>query len=616
MGLYHFHVEVLSRSTGRSATGAAAYQAAERLEAVAYVAYQSGEKLHGVGDKIIHDYTRKKGVVHKEIILPKDAPPEFKDRETLWNAVEKRERRDDSRLLREIDAALQTEFTLQENIALLREFVRENFVDKGMIADLAIHDKGDGNPHVHIKLTLRDVTPEGFGNVNRDWNKTAELVGWRKNWAGVNNRKFEEKGLETRIDHRSYRARGVDREPSIHLGAEAWALERRGVRTEKGDYNREVKRRNEEREAAKMAELQENDVALRQEPPTSKETADEKSAAKTAHNPHLLSPDVLEALHKQLKDEKTEQHKAEFRELVKEAKIEKELQQMRQPQKTPRHIELPETDPDKPYIPELEEQLKAEKAMQFVENMRERQEIAAHLTELKENYFALEKDLYALKNQRNEAEQDLPQLRYRAEQVDEYAENIEVLQGRAAKLREFRQNLRSWDIGKKREADKKILQAEREITQAQEFFKNRFNVDPDQAPAEINRVQKLIRDKKDIVAIKAAQIQGITEKQTALELEYQTKKLLAQTRFDNQQIEKLLEKMTQTPETTRERLLHEKIECQLNTITDENFQKIIEKLPEHQAKILTNIRDTAKAKDQEMSKSVEQTRTQSHEHER
>ena len=228
------------RLRGRSATGAAAYQAAEKLEAVAYVAYQSGEKLHGVGDKIIHDYTRKKGVVHKEIILPKDAPSEFKDRATLWNAVEKRERRDDSRLLREIDAALQTEFTLQENIVLLREFVRENFVEKGMVADLAIHDKGDGNPHVHIKLTLRDVTPEGFGNVNRDWNKTAELVGWRKNWAGVNNRKFEEKGLETRIDHRSYRARGVDREPSIHLGAEAWALERRGIRTEKGDYSRIV----------------------------------------------------------------------------------------------------------------------------------------------------------------------------------------------------------------------------------------------------------------------------------------------------------------------------------------------------------------------------------------
>ncbi len=199
MGLYHFHVEVLSRSTGRSVTGAAAYQAAEKLEAIAYVAYQAGEKLHGVGDKIIHDYIRKKGVVHKEIILPEGAPPELKDRATLWNAVEKREKRDGSRLAREIDAALQTEFTLQENIALLRDFVRENFVDKGMIANLAIHDKEDRNSHVYIKLTLRVVTPEGFGNVNRDWNKTAELVGWRKNWVGVNNRKFEAKGVEARL---------------------------------------------------------------------------------------------------------------------------------------------------------------------------------------------------------------------------------------------------------------------------------------------------------------------------------------------------------------------------------------------------------------------------------
>jgi len=210
-------------------------------------AYRSGQDLGGEGDEITHDYTRKGGVVHKEILLPEGAPEEYKDRQTLWRAVEARERRRDARLAREIEVALQIEFDLEEQKALLREYIRENFVDKGMIADVSLHNKGDGNPHAHIMLTTRHVTPDGFGGKNRDWDKEAELVKWRENWAKINNRKFEEKGLDERIDHRTLKAQGIDREPTIHLGYEAAALEHKGIRTEKGDINREIKRRNEER---------------------------------------------------------------------------------------------------------------------------------------------------------------------------------------------------------------------------------------------------------------------------------------------------------------------------------------------------------------------------------
>ena len=99
-----------------------------------------------------HDYTRKGGIVHAEIMLPAHAPPEFADRSTLWNSVEQIEKARDSQLAREIEAALPRELSREQQLALVRAYVKDNFVDKGMCADFAIHDKGTGNPHVHMSL--------------------------------------------------------------------------------------------------------------------------------------------------------------------------------------------------------------------------------------------------------------------------------------------------------------------------------------------------------------------------------------------------------------------------------------------------------------------------------
>jgi ATP-dependent exoDNAse (exonuclease V) alpha subunit len=186
--------------------------------AVGSAAYRSGDELRDENGEIVHDYTKKSGVVHSEIMLPQNAPPEFADRETLWNAVEIAKRRKDAQLAREINVALPTEFDLEEQKALLREYIKENFVDKGMIADFAIHHARAENPHAHIMLTTRTVTPDGFGNKNHDWNSRQILVDWREDWADKTNRILEEKGLEERIDHRTLKAQGIDREPTIHLG--------------------------------------------------------------------------------------------------------------------------------------------------------------------------------------------------------------------------------------------------------------------------------------------------------------------------------------------------------------------------------------------------------------
>ena len=225
IAIYHFNVKIVSRGKGASA--------------VAKAAYISGEKIKNEYDGVIHNYRRKHEVVHKEILLPYNAPPKFKNRSILWNAVEKSETRKNSQTARLIDAALPIEISRNEQIDLVRHFCQQCFVSKGMCADFAIHDKGDGNPHVHILLTTRKVNENGFTQKERAWNDRSLLIEWRKLWADWCNHKLYFVS-DKRIDHRSYAAQGIDKIPQKHLGAAACAIEKKGYRTDKGSYNRKV----------------------------------------------------------------------------------------------------------------------------------------------------------------------------------------------------------------------------------------------------------------------------------------------------------------------------------------------------------------------------------------
>ena len=243
----HIPVSIIKRSAGRSAVAAAAYR--------------SGTKLTNEWDGMTHDYTRKGGIVHAEIMLPAHAPPEFADRSILWNSVEQIEKARDSQLAREIEAALPRELSGEQQLALVRAYVKDNFVDKGMCADFAIHDKGTGNPHVHIMLTLRPLKengqwgakcrkaydldengqriPDGKGgwkNHREDttnWNDKGNVEIWRAAWAACTNRALEATGHPALVDHRSYKRRGIDKIPSVHLGPAASQMEKRGIRTGK-----------------------------------------------------------------------------------------------------------------------------------------------------------------------------------------------------------------------------------------------------------------------------------------------------------------------------------------------------------------------------------------------
>lgn len=258
MAIYHCTCKIISRGQGRSAVGAAAYR--------------SGEKLYNEYDGIEHDYTKKGGVVYSEIMLCKNALKEYQDRQTLWNAVEQIEKSSKAQLAREYEVALPVELSREEQIKLVRDFAKENFVDNGMCVDFSIHDKEDGNPHAHIMLTTRPIEQDNSWGVKQkkeyilDKNgqkqydkkkqtykcKTVKTTNWdskeflqrsRESWAEKVNQELEKKSLPQRIDHRSLKEQGVDRVPTIHEGG-ARKLEKRGIKTDRGKINREIKTAN------------------------------------------------------------------------------------------------------------------------------------------------------------------------------------------------------------------------------------------------------------------------------------------------------------------------------------------------------------------------------------
>ena len=274
MAIYHLRATMISRSQGRSATAAAAYRVAERIE----------DRRTG----LVFDYAARGGVDHTEILAPDHAPDWVRDRSELWNRVEESETRKNSQVAREVRVALPDELTHAQRVALVRDYAQAQFVDRGMVADIALHAPGregdERNHHAHILLTTREIAAEGsvpcggFTTKNRDWNKVEVLEGWREAWARDSNAALERAGIEDRVDHRTLvaqrdealelasaarergdegaelheavRAMSLDRPPLPQLSLGAWQLKERGVEVAAVRVWHEVKDR-----AAEVMEL-------------------------------------------------------------------------------------------------------------------------------------------------------------------------------------------------------------------------------------------------------------------------------------------------------------------------------------------------------------------------
>jgi len=255
LAIYHLSIKIISRGKGGKS-------------AVAAAAYRAGDKFINEYNGQTYDYTNKPGVIHTEILLPDHAPKEYADRSTLWNAVEKVEAAKNSQLARELEIAFPVELSMEQNIQLAREYLQEHFVSKGMCVDLCIHDEDRGNPHAHIMLTMRPIDENGqWGAKSKkeyilddngekiklksgeyksrkvnavDWNEQTKAEEWRAAWADITNRYLEKSNRAERIDHRSYKRQGSDQVPTIHMGVAASQMEKKGIKTNRGNINRQA----------------------------------------------------------------------------------------------------------------------------------------------------------------------------------------------------------------------------------------------------------------------------------------------------------------------------------------------------------------------------------------
>ncbi len=249
-------------------------QRSQRQSAVAAAAYQSGEKLFCEYDQQVKHYPEKRGIVHNEILLPANAPRSYADRNTLWNAAEAVEKQWNSQLARRWVLTIPREIPPDQYAVLVREFCEQQFVSKGMIADFAIHDPHPPghNPHAHVLLTMRAMDehgkwlpksrkvydldengeriklPSGRWKSHKedtvDWNDQKYCEIWRHEWEVIQNRYLEANDRPERVDLRSYARQGLDIVPTVHEGTAVRQMEKRGIQTNIGNLNREIRAAN------------------------------------------------------------------------------------------------------------------------------------------------------------------------------------------------------------------------------------------------------------------------------------------------------------------------------------------------------------------------------------
>ena len=223
---YHLTVKIKSRGKGNNTIASASYRA--------------NEELHDERTDKNFRFRNKEEVQHSEILKPEQAPESFSQREKLWNAVEKNEKRSDARLARELEFSLPKELDQNQQLEMTREFFDKNFVKKNYVVDFSLHNK-DGNPHVHGMVTDRQVDKDGNFSKKKDrsMNDKNKIFEWRKSWEEIQNKYLERAGLDERVSCESYEARGIKKIPTIHEGYGKNKIERKKINEEIRKLNQE-----------------------------------------------------------------------------------------------------------------------------------------------------------------------------------------------------------------------------------------------------------------------------------------------------------------------------------------------------------------------------------------
>lgn len=546
MAIYHCSVKIIGRSTGRSSVGAAAYRA--------------GEKIKNERDGVIHDYTKKLDVEHSEIVLPRNAPAQYLQRAELWNAVEKAEKRKDSQTAREIEVALPAEMSRGEQISIVQSYIISNFTSRGMCADFSIHaghksqhSENPDNPHAHIMLTTRTVTPEGFQGKNTDWNKKPLLMEWRENWAQTVNRAFELKGMSQRIDHRTLTAQGIDREATIHLGKAAHQMEKRGRRSERGTFNEGVRVRNMayERDFDELQHMvNEMNRKLEEQQPQHVQAVVQLQVA---------VPPIGAAEPHSYEGEQTSSRS-----------VMAQLNELNTEEKEQKRANTVGSDDDSAI------------------------NIAERLCQLRSQYIDIDMREAAELAQISKSNAERQKLEYQATGIQSFIQEIGRITQQLAIAQHERQQAKIFDFAGKKRMEENIQRLEAAKKQVTNALHTNYGINPEQAGTRIYQLRQqasVLSNKRSVRA--SLKNDGVEEKgKKAIEIEYKTQLAVAMLHPQWQQIENLYNEKTagksEKKVSLNEVITTAKTESKLRNISIEDYRVIISKVSPDMAQMIVD----------------------------
>ena len=441
MAIYHFSAQMISRSKGQSAVAAAAYRSGERLK-----------------DERTNERKFYKREVKPEtmILAPSHAPEWVQNRNRLWNEVEASETRKNSQVAREINIALPRELSKSEQVELIRGYVQKEFIEQGMIADVAIHRDDQENPHAHVMLTTREISEEGFTVKNRDWNKKELLEQWREQWAEHANKALEREGIQDQISHLSHEARGLEVLPTVHLGHVAHEMEKRGIESDRGNINRDREEYN--RVVVDLQTYREEKRALEQEVARQQEQKQqvERFNTPSKHVPVQEVPNISQVEFTLLNIEK------KFKQLEEKAKQVKDTDQyIRWKEETIqtaahhyREIQL-----SKDQIQQEQQridQLNWKNPFKFNENRQMKKQAEQIITRAKERIEHYEKELTPYKEKLGfDTEKEFRVIQHQHQSY--YSKNLNILRNERGKIRDERDSLNNARMALKNAVIEKVV---------------------------------------------------------------------------------------------------------------------------------------------------------------
>jgi len=606
MAIYHLSVKNISRNSGRSSVSAAAYRA--------------GDKITNEQDGVTHDFLKKRGIAYSTIMIPENAPKEYQNRSVLWNAIEKSETTIKSRTAREIEIALPNELNLREQVKLVEQYVKDNFIDQGMCADISIHsghknehpkDKEDyakhdkdikpNNPHVHILLTTRPINQNGeWGAKSKkeyvlnkkgeriklpsgrwkskkidlvDWNKSETLLQWRKNWAIACNKEFERKNLSVRIDHRSYKDQGIEKQPMVHMGVEATQMERKGIKTEKGEYNREVRAMN----TSYQNNLQELERQVTEIKAFQRQMHIQQSAAtKREHERQLAEKEKLnDELAKEVREKIDHWDEQQERYSVYEDENRgAERQRGYQEYENQNTNDIQRTQPKEQQIQQKTNQPRADRDRYDIEPA---ETVAGRLNDLRSDYINLEVQTLRIQEARGELQNVSMQAQSKAESIEEKLQLIKQYSQKINQLQADREQLGMFSGKEKRSINDQIRRLEQSKAQVQSNLKREWG-GSDQSTVLKQILQQQSEIKKQLDSL--PNIKKLKEQQNVIGQAYKQEIEGAMTRPDKNYIQDLMNRnkgQVREPKNLNEKIAISKAESKLQNIITKKPTKSIEK---------------------------------------